>query len=72
MKKIKKAPLRYRGYYFDIETEFYYLQSRYYNPVWGRLLNADGIAYLGAYGALIGYTSILQRIWYHISCGEME
>ena len=26
-------PLRYRGYYYDQETGFYYLQSRYYDPV---------------------------------------
>ncbi|MDE5973513.1 MAG: hypothetical protein K2G73_02450 [Eubacterium sp.] len=34
-------PIRYRGYYFDSETGFYYLQSRYYNPTVGRFLNAD-------------------------------
>ena len=34
-------PFRYRGYYYDYETGFYYLQSRYYNPEWGRFLNAD-------------------------------
>ncbi|MDE5963953.1 MAG: RHS repeat-associated core domain-containing protein, partial [Eubacterium sp.] len=34
-------PIRYRGYYFDAETGFYYLQSRYYNPTVGRFLNAD-------------------------------
>ncbi|MBP3396491.1 MAG: RHS repeat-associated core domain-containing protein [Clostridia bacterium] len=34
-------PFRYRGYYFDIETGYYYLNSRYYNPEWGRFLNAD-------------------------------
>ena len=34
-------PIRYRGYYFDTETGFYYLQSRYYNPTVGRFLNAD-------------------------------
>ena len=34
-------PFRYRGYYYDVETGFYYLQSRYYNPEWGRFLNAD-------------------------------
>ncbi len=37
-----KNPLRYRGYYYDSETKLYYLQSRYYNPEWGRFLNADG------------------------------
>ena len=34
-------PFRYRGYYYDVETCLYYLQSRYYNPSWGRFLNAD-------------------------------
>lgn len=34
-------PLRYRGYYFDSETGFYYLQSRYYDPALGRFINAD-------------------------------
>ena len=34
-------PFRYRGYYYDTESGFYYLQSRYYDPVTGRFLNAD-------------------------------
>ena len=34
-------PLRYRGYYYDSETGFYYLQSRYYNPENHRFINAD-------------------------------
>ena len=34
-------PLRYRGYVYDEETELYYLQSRYYNPAWGRFISAD-------------------------------
>ncbi len=41
-------PLRYRGYVYDTETGLYYLQSRYYNPGWGRFINAD--AYLSAGG----------------------
>ena len=36
-------PYRYRSYYYDKETDLYYLNSRYYNPKWGRFLNADGI-----------------------------
>ena len=36
-------PLRYRGYVYDQETGLYYLQSRYYNPEWGRFINADGL-----------------------------
>ena len=44
---------RYRGYYYDTETGFYYLQSRYYNPTWGRFINADN--YINANGDLIGF-----------------
>ena len=45
-------PLRYRGYYYDTETSFYYLQSRYYDPEICRFINADsytstGRGYLG-------------------------
>ena len=34
-------PLRYRGYVYDTETGFYYLQSRYYDPAIGRFIR-DG------------------------------
>ena len=37
-------PLRYRGYYYDTETGFYYLQSRYYDPAIGRFISADSFA----------------------------
>lgn len=40
-------PLRYRGYYYDTETGFYYLQSRYYDPVVSRFINADRYASTG-------------------------
>ena len=46
-------PFRYRGYYYDTETGYYYLQSRYYNPKWGRFLNAD--SYLSTGTGLIAY-----------------
>ena len=46
-------PFRYRGYYFDTETDFYYLQSRYYDPRTGRFINADG--YVNANGDLQGF-----------------
>lgn len=36
-------PFRYRGYVYDVETGLYYLRSRYYNPNWGRFVNADSI-----------------------------
>ena len=41
-------PIRYRGYYYDTETKLYYLQTRYYNPEWGRFLNADSLFVAGA------------------------
>ena len=36
-------PFRYRSYYYDKETQLYYLNKRYYNPAWGRFLNSDNI-----------------------------
>ena len=38
-------PLRYRGYYYDSETGFYYLQSRYYDPATRRFINADAYTF---------------------------
>ena len=46
-------PIRYRGYYQDFETGFYYLQSRYYDPAVRRFINADG--YINANDDLLGY-----------------
>ena len=43
-------PLRYRGYYYDAETGFYYVSSRYYDPEVGRFINADSVSMLGANG----------------------
>ena len=40
-------PFRYRSYYYDTQTWFYYLQSRYYDPAIGRFLNADSFASTG-------------------------
>ena len=40
-------PFRYRGYYYDTETGFYYLQSRYYDSIVGRWVNSDGVGLLG-------------------------
>ena len=37
----KINPLKYRGYYHDTGSGFYYLQSRYYDPAIGRFINAD-------------------------------
>ena len=37
----KRNPFRYRGYYYDEETGFYYVGSRYYDPEVCRFINAD-------------------------------
>ena len=41
-----KNPIRYRGYYYDTESGFYYLNARYYNPVWRRFISPDSTEYL--------------------------
>ena len=41
-----RNPFRYRGYYYDVNTKLYYLQSRFYDPETGRFLNADTVEYL--------------------------
>ena len=46
-------PLRYRGYYYDAETGFYYLQSRYYDPAICRFINAD--TYLSTGQGMLGH-----------------
>ena len=39
-----KNPIRYRGYYYDTETGWYYLRARYYDPIVKRFINADSLA----------------------------
>lgn len=48
----KYNQLYYRGYLYDVETELYYLQSRYYSPEWGRFINAD--VYVDTGSGLLG------------------
>ena len=38
-------PFRYRGYYYDVATGLYYLQTRYYDPQAGRVLSPDRVGY---------------------------
>ena len=38
--------IRYRGYYFDAETGFYWVQTRYYNPEWCRWISPDSLSYI--------------------------
>ena len=41
---VYRNPIRYRGYVYDNETGWYYLQSRYYDPANHRFINADSYA----------------------------
>ena len=45
-KIVNATPLRYRGYYYDNETGYYYLQSRYYDPELCRFISADSFEYI--------------------------
>ena len=46
-------PFRYRGYVYDTETGWYYLQSRYYDPAICRFINAD--VYLSTGQGVLGH-----------------
>lgn len=40
-------PIRYRSYYQDPETGWYYLKTRYYNPEWRRFISPDSVFVAG-------------------------
>ena len=48
-------PFRYRGYVYDEETQWYYLQSRYYDPTTCRFISAD--VYLSTGQGVLGHNS---------------
>lgn len=48
-------PFRYRGYVYDTETGWYYLQSRYYNPETCRFISSDVLLSTGQ--GVIGHNS---------------
>lgn len=50
-------PFRYRGYFYDTETGFYYCNSRYYDPEIRRWLNAD--YYLSTGQGFLGYNTFI-------------
>ena len=50
-------PYRYRGYRYDTDSGLYYLQSRYYNPEWGRFINFDN--YGGQLGELLSHNGYI-------------
>lgn len=42
-------PFRYRGYYYDVESELYYVSKRYYNPKTGRWISPESNIYEGEF-----------------------
>ena len=48
-------PFRYRGYVYDEETGWYYLQSRYYDPTTCRFISADVLLSTGQ--GVLGHNS---------------
>ena len=48
-------PYRYRSYYQDNETGWYYLNSRYYDSNTCRFISMDDISYLGASNTINSY-----------------
>ncbi|MCR5610414.1 MAG: RHS repeat-associated core domain-containing protein [Clostridiales bacterium] len=48
-------PFRYRGYVYDTESQWYYLQSRYYDPATCRFISADVLLSTGQ--GVIGHNS---------------
>ncbi len=51
---LNRSPLRYRGYYYDAESNFYYLNARYYDPITHRFINSDS-QIAGVSGDVSGY-----------------
>lgn len=39
-------PFRYKGYYYDVETQLFYCNSRYYSPELCRFISPDSVNYL--------------------------
>ena len=47
-------PYTYRGYFYEFETNTYFLKSRYYNPELCRFISADSVV-SGTGGEILGY-----------------
>lgn len=49
---------RYRGYYYDVETGFYYIQTRYYDPTICRFINADNYELVAGLSETVGQLNL--------------
>ena len=64
----KNDPFRYRGYVYDEETGFYYLQSRYYNHEVGRFISADVLLSTGQ--GVIGHNAYAYCLNNPVNMGD--
>jgi len=74
-------PFRYKGYYYDVETGWFWLSSRYYSPELCRFISPDDVSYLDpesvnglnlyCYCANnpINYVDPSGHAWYHWAIG---
>ena len=58
----QRNPLRYRGYYYDAETGFYYLTSRYYDDETVYFSMSFGIEAIVEFLLVIHFTFMSLRI----------
>ena len=63
-----EQPFRYRGYVYDEETGWYYLQSRYYNPEVGRFISAD--VYLSTGQGVLGHNAYAYCLNNPVNCQD--
>ena len=60
----KYNPFRYRGYVYDLETELYYLRSRFFNFIDGLFINVDIL--IGEVGTLLSHNG-----WTYCKCNAI-
>ena len=65
-----KNPFTYRGYYYDYDLKFYYLNSRYYDPYIGRFINADDAVYHDVLGYNMFIYCFNNPVGYYDPSGE--
>ena len=64
-------PFTYRGYYYDYDLKFYYLNSRYYDPYVGRFINSDSLI-AGNSGSIHGHNLFVYCFNNPISLTDSE
>lgn len=58
----KESPCIYKGYYYDFDVGLYYLNTRYYNPEWGRFFRELGRVVTGVLAVVVGALVIASGV----------